>query len=102
MLYPDLIVLPGARSLDSLPREDITNGVVSEAFQAGKMDVGIFFPKGTAVEPHIVAVKEVGGLVRRLIRLTWQLRIPRNINTSQDNMSAIPIFELTILDEQAQ
>lgn len=59
VLYPLLVVLSGALVLDGLPGEDISDGVVSPAAQAGEMTAGILDGKGTVDKGNGIALEEV-------------------------------------------
>lgn len=102
MLYPFLIIDTGTGSLDSLPSEDIADGVVAEAFEAGKMDMRIFSGKRPGVELDPVPLKEVVAVLRRLVRCAGELSVAGDIDPAQDDLSSVAVDELAVLDCQPQ
>lgn len=98
VLNPLLVIPPGPGSLDRLPGKDIADGVVPEAFQAGEMDVCIFFSEGSVVEFDVVAVEKVVSHMRRHIGLARELGIACDVDAPEQDVSTMGVLKLAILD----
>jgi hypothetical protein len=99
---PGLVVDARAGGLDGLPGEDIADGVVAVALQAGEMEVGLVAGEGPADEADVVAVEEVVGHVRRLMGPARVLGFAGDVDAAQNDLPAVPVAELAILDDETE
>jgi len=102
MLDPFLIVFPRASRLDSLPRKEITDGVVPAALQPREVEVRLLLGEGSARELDIVAIEEVVGHMGRRMRLARILAVTGDIDTPQDHLSTLCVAEFAIFDYKAE
>jgi hypothetical protein len=64
--------------------------------------VGVVLGEGPVVEGHAVAVEEVVGVLGGLLRLRGELRVAGEVDAAQDDLPAVAVAELSILDGQAE
>lgn len=103
MAYPFFIVETRAFGLNSFPREDVSNGIVSVPPQPCEVDVGIVFCKRPLVEANIVAVKEVINNLRGLVkRLAWILGVGCDVDAAEDDLTPGGIDKLAVFDLEAE
>ncbi len=63
LVDPCLVVDARPGCLDSLPSENVANGVVAAPFQAGEVEMRLLLWKGPADEADTVAIEEIAGHV---------------------------------------
>lgn len=102
VLYPRLVVLAGSSRLNRLPCEYISNGVIAVALQSRKVDMSIFFSKGSAVKFDVVSVEEILGDMGGDVWRTGEFRVPGDVYTAKEDMPAIVVPELAIFDSQSK
>lgn len=102
MLYPLLVVFARAFMLDSLPCEDVTNGIVSPTPQSCKMLAGFVHGEGAADELDIVTVKESVRYMRATIWDRGKLCVAGDINAVQRDFTILGVSECGSIDSQSQ
>jgi hypothetical protein len=91
VLNPFLIIYPRPGRLDSLPRKDVSDCIVTPTLQPGEVDVRILLRKGPGMEIDIVPVEEVLCDMGWLIWIAGIFGISGYIDSSQGDLSTMDI-----------
>lgn len=100
---PFFVVYSRTLSFNGFPSEDVSDGIVSVPPQPREVDMGVVFGERSPVKSDIVAVKEVIGYLRGLVKgFTGVLGVGSDINTTEDNLTPGGIDELAVFDSKAE
>lgn len=102
VLYPKFIVTARSPSFNRLPCEYVANGIITVALQSRKVNVRVFFPKGSAMKFDIVAVEKVFLNMRWNIWGAGEFRVSGHIYAAQQDMPARVVPEFAIFNGQTE
>lgn len=102
VLHPFFIVCPRPSRFDSLPRKDISYGVVSPSLQSRKVEVGILLGKRSRMEIDVISIEEVFWDMGWLIWIAWKLGVSGHVNPSECYLTSMSIAEVAIFNRKSE
>ena len=102
MLDPLFVVLAWSLMFDSLPGEDVPDGIVPPASQSGKVVMGILDSKRPVYKGNMIALKEAIGHMGGLIRIRGKLCVSGHVDTMERDFSPVMVPKGALMDLQTK